>query len=166
MKKILSAAVVLLLLLGLGACGTGDAKNPAGGTQENDKKLPEGIWRVYVVASEHQMEELTLSFDENGEGEFNVNVYGKESFMVDAGKVELNGTVWYEEGFGYGSDTMTYEEKGNTVTVEIDGRGQQGTIVLERTAGNQLKVTKVTGTIIDEQITGETKVGTVYTWAG
>ena len=165
MKKILSVAMVLLLLLGLCACGNSGDEISAGGTQEDYKKLTEGVWRVYVVASEHQMEELTLSFDENGGGQFNVSVYGKESFMVDAGKVELDGTVWYEEGFGYGSDTMTYEEKGNTVTVEIDGRGAQGTIVLERTAGSQLKVTKVTGTIIDGQITGETKVGTVYAWA-
>lgn len=134
-----------------------------GKKQKNYKKLDEGHWIAYAVDGE-TMEELELFFDEEGTGFFSVAVYGKSSMMIDAGEVVLDGVTWYEEGFGYSGD-VTYTEKGNTVVANIDGRGQQGTITLERTAGNKLKVTKVTGTIIDDIITKETKKGTVYTWA-
>lgn len=135
-----------------------------GGKQKNYKKLDEGRWVAYAVDGE-TMEELELFFDEEGTGFFSVAVYGKSSMMVGAKEVVLNGKTWYEEGFGYGGDVSSYTEKGNVITVNIDGRGEQGTIILERTAGNKLKVTKVTGTIIDDIITKETKKGTVYTWA-
>lgn len=156
-------------------CGKTDGKAKAhtyeggkctvcGGKQKDYKKLTDGHWLAYVVA-EHSMEELEIFFyKEDNTGYFSVAVYEESSMMIGAKEVVIDGKTWYEAVFGYGGD-VTYTEKGNTIVLEVDGRGQQGTITLERIAGNKLKVTKVTGTIIDKQITEETKVGTVYTWS-
>lgn len=156
-------------------CGKTDGKAKAhtyeggkctvcGGKQKDYKKLTDGHWLAYVVA-EHSMEELEIFFYKEGDtGYLSVAVYEESSMMIGAKEVVIDGKTWYEAGFGYGGD-VTYTEKGNTIVLEVDGRGQQGTITLERIAGNKLKVTKVTGTIIDKQITEETKVGTVYTWS-
>ncbi len=156
-------------------CGKTDGKAKAhtyeggkctvcGGKQKDYKKLTDGHWLVYVVDGE-SMEELEIFFyKEDNSGYFSVAVYEESSMMIGANEVVVDGKTWYEAGFGYGGD-LTYTEEGNTVVLNVDGRGQQGTITLERIAGNKLKVTKVTGVIIDEIITRETKVGTVYTWA-
>lgn len=121
-------------------------------------------WRAYVVCSQNEMDEMVFSFTKSGGG-FDVAIYAPASMMEGAKSVEVDGKKWYQEGFGYGSDEMSYQEKDNTVTVEIDGRGAQGTVVLERTAGNKLKVKSVKGTIIDEWITEDIQ-GVVFKLVG
>ena len=125
-----------------------------GGSQKNYTEITAGYWRAYVVLDKNEMEEMTICFDKTG-GEFYVVIYNPESMMVDANMVKIDGKKWYEAGFGYGAEYMTFTDSddGNTVTAEIEGRGQKGTVTLERSAGNKLKVKSVKGTIIDSTIT-------------
>lgn len=128
------------------------------------KSVANSKWRAYVVCSSNEMDEMVFSFTKSGGG-FDVAIYAPASMMEGAKSVEVDGKKWYQEGFGYGSEEMSFKEKDNTVTVEIDAYGEKGTVVLERTAGNKLKVKSVKGTIIDEWITEDIQ-GVVFKLVG
>ena len=146
-------------------CGKTDGKAAAhdyvsgkctvcGGAQKNYKELTaDGCWRTYAVCGENEMDELKIHFKESG-GSLNASVYNPESMMVDADCVEIDGKKWYEAGFGYGADIVSYTEEGNKITIKTLYHGMnEGTLVLERIAGNKLKVKTVSGTVIDEIVT-------------
>ena len=132
------------------------------GQQENYKKLGEGKWRLYVITEGGGLEIVMLRFP----GTMSCSVYDvyNPEWHEGATIMEYEGKKYVSAGFGVGGEITSFKEEGNTITVNVEGMGNTGALVLERTAGDQLTVKEITGTVIDSIVTEFSKPGVVYTW--
>lgn len=76
--------------------------------------------------------------------------------------VEYNGQKYSSMQFGV-SGNLTFTDNGDAVTAEIE-RGEVGTLLLERVAGNQFRVASKTGVIIDSIVDTVVVVGSIFTF--
>lgn len=115
-KRVLTFLMVLMMVLGLAACGGGDGKNAA------------GVYKVTKISSdgiEMTTEEMAELF--GMEVEMTLELKDDNTFVLDMGFLMAEGEegasgTWKLEG-----DTLTLSADGEDITTTYDGK----TIVLE-----------------------------------
>jgi hypothetical protein len=89
---------------------------------------------------------------------------GYKSGLPHGETVIVDGKEFVDMQFGTWAE-MTYTEDGDTVQVEVTYHDEiRGSMTLTRTAADQYTVSGISGTVIDEAITGAIRVGSVFTW--
>lgn len=148
-----------------GTCSVCGTKDP------NFKALTSGSWIRTKVGNDQLLEQTLCFRSNNGMGPAwtvryfeNIGPEADPDFMdylIAEGKlVKVNGTYYQHMGMGDMGE-LSFTENGNTITVTL--LYWDSSIVLERTAGNQLKVTAVNG---DATVAlGTLKVGDIFTWS-
>ena len=119
-------------------------------------KTGEELERIRLFFSEERTE-ITVSFWGAMWDEEIAGSYHGETVIVDGKEfVDMQFGAWAE---------MTYTEDGDTVQVEVTYHDEiRGSMTLTRTAADQYTVSGISGTVIDETITGAIRVGSVFTW--
>ena len=139
------------------------------GAQEGYRALTEGRWcQDALVESGEELERIRLFFSEE-RTEITVSFWGAMWNEEIAGSyhgetVIVDGKEFVDMQFGTWAE-MTYTEDGDTVQVEVTYHDEiRGSMTLTRTAADQYTVSGISGTVIDETITGAIRVGSVFTW--
>ena len=186
MKKLVLFCLILSLSLMLWACA--DAKpqenahqhnyvrgvcSTCSETQPNYKPLLSCSWTAAGLTAEgEELDVISLWFHEWGP-EIEVSYYGplesldkelQDHYLQnESGNLyEFEGKKYYHMGFGTTRD-MKYAEQGDTVEITVKDGMTVGILKMERTAADQYTVTAISGTIIDDTVTGCLKAGSVFT---
>ena len=137
--------------------------------QEGYKALTEGRWRQDALTeSGEELERISLFFGAE-RTEITVSFWGAMWNAEIAGSyhgetVVVDGKEFVDMQFGTWAE-LTYTEDGDIVQVEVTYHDEiRGSMTLTRTAADQYTVSGISGTVIDETITGAIRVGSVFTW--
>ena len=118
--------------------------------------LLDGNWRTEALNEDgSQMEFINLRFADDGTAMFAAGIYDRlsdvpedqrEEYMKDENNwYDYSGEIYYYAGFGVGN-TVNYSVEGNVITCTlVYDDVVEGTLILERTAGNMLTVTYFDG---------------------
>lgn len=148
-----------------GACTVCGTKDP------NFKALTKGSWVRSKVINGQYVKQILCFTSKDGMGPAwevryfeNIGTEADPDFMdylISEGKlVQIDGTYYQHTGMGDMGE-ISFTEKGNTITVTL--LYWDSSIVLERIAGNQLKVTAVNGNAT--VALGSLKIGDIFTWS-
>ena len=96
-----------------------------------------------------------------GNGSISVASWSESASGGDA--YQFDGKNYYDDGSVKDAD-ITFTEDGDTVKIDVSAEGAvKGTITMKRANATQYSITAVTGTIINESITGALKTGNTFT---
>ena len=130
--------------------------------QPGYKAFSTNTWQIMGrTFAENELDVIELRISEDG-AVFHADFWGllselpeskQEEYLKDPESlIEYKRQKYYYLGFGE-SCPLTYEEEGNTVTIEVINGKNVGYIVMERKSVDKYTVTEVTGILFDDIIT-------------